>query len=248
MSRQDRAGPSGDGHPSSTAFVPSAPLAEESLLSERPSSRRVDPFRRRNLRFGALKHGLPCHQLHRPCSWSTPTHGPKAVTRGWPLAGPAVTRACSLRIEGSRLAPHQEGWALEALKYAGSYVPPTSLALFSLRHTEVQLRKVSPNDPCRRALPKKRALPVKRGPLQAREALRPSAPFRTRFGCQPDSLVRLHVPRDTWRSSQPCAFPRRGRRLAYRLVRRRHVHETGDELHHRSESEDSQPKEACLPS
>jgi hypothetical protein len=56
---------------------------------------------------------------------------PKVMTQNRPLADPEVTRASSLQNEGNRLAPHQEGWALEALKYAGSYVPPTSLALFS---------------------------------------------------------------------------------------------------------------------
>jgi len=54
VSCQDRAGPSDDGHPSSTTFVPSAPLAEESLPKKRLSSGRVDPFRRRNLRFGLV--------------------------------------------------------------------------------------------------------------------------------------------------------------------------------------------------
>lgn len=53
-SRQDRAGPSRDGHPSSTAFVPSAPLSEESLPKKRLSLWRVDPFRRRNLRLGLV--------------------------------------------------------------------------------------------------------------------------------------------------------------------------------------------------
>lgn len=52
--RQDRAGPSRDGHPSSTAFVPSAPLSEESLPKKRLSRWRVDPFRRRNLRLGLV--------------------------------------------------------------------------------------------------------------------------------------------------------------------------------------------------
>jgi hypothetical protein len=113
------------------------------------------------------------------------------MTRNRPLAGPDLARACSLRNEGSRLAPHQEGWALEALKYAGSYVPPTSLALSSLRCSELQLRKTSPSDPFSQALPKKRALPVKRGPLRAREALRPSAPFQARFGYQSDSPSRF---------------------------------------------------------
>lgn len=78
-----------------------------------------------------------------------------------------MNRACSLRIEGSRLAPHQEGWALEALKYAGSYVPPTSLALFSLHRTEVQLRKVSPNDPFSRAF-RRRSPPREERPLASK--------------------------------------------------------------------------------
>lgn len=68
------------------------------------------------------------------------------ATRNWPLAGPEVTRASSLHIEGSRLVPHQEGWALEALKYAGSYVPPTSLALSSLyRDPKATAKKDVPN-------------------------------------------------------------------------------------------------------
>ena len=43
--------------------------------------------------------------------------------------------------------------------------------------------------------------------MRTREALKPSVPFRARFGCQPDSLRRFYVPKDSWRSSQPCATP-----------------------------------------
>lgn len=78
-----------------------------------------------------------------------------------------MTRACSLQKEGSRLAPHQEGWALEALKYAGSYVPPTSLALFSRRRSELRQRKVSPNDPFSRAF-RRRSPPRQERPLASK--------------------------------------------------------------------------------
>jgi hypothetical protein len=140
------------------------------------------------------------------------------MTRDCPFAGPAVSRVCFLHLEGSRPAPHQEGWALEALKYAGSYVPPTSLALSPSAAANCNFER-RPQMTLAAKSPEGEALPARRGPLRTREALRPSAPFQARFGCQFDPLSRCHTPKGAWHSSQPCATHRpegKNARLAYR--------------------------------
>jgi hypothetical protein len=185
---------------------------------------------------------LSSSQRSRPCSWSAPTQDPKVMTRGWPLAGPAVSRVRSLHIEGSRPAPHQEGWALEALKYAGSYVPPTSLALSPSttancgfkRRPQMTLSakpfREEESPPCdRRPLANKGGVQAKRAlsgaiRLPARLTRSPLCPEGR--SCDRASPARRTAPRGRTRASLTD------------IVRRRLVYETGDEPHHKSPPED----------
>lgn len=85
------------------------------------------------------------------------------------------------------------------------------------------------------------------GPLQAREAFEPSAPFQARFGRQSDSLFPLPCPKTVGAGASPPRLPAPSKRRKKRasltdIVRRRHVHETGASL-----TTVHVPKAACCP-